>query len=244
MVSRGGDPAVIRARLEAYVRDVVSRYRGRIFAWDVVNEAASDAGGTYRESSWYRATGKDYIDWAFKAAREADPECLLFLNDYGTERSAKLERVMAVVTDLTDRGVPIDGVGHQFHLGRGQSISGVHDALDAVAEASLLSHITELDVSAYNDPGSCYGDSTGCRPPLAEGAIPEFLTEQAHLYRAVFDAARDRPSVGAVLTWGLHDGQSWLNRFPVRRTNYPLLFDRNLEPKPALIALLDPGYER
>ena len=241
----GGDPAVIRTRLETYIRDVVSRYRGRVFAWDVVNEAVSDGEGPYRDNAWYRATGKDYLDWAFHAARRADPDCLLFLNDYGTERRAKLDRLLDVVADLADRGVPVDGVGHQFHLARGQPIAGIHDALDAVADAGLVSHITELDISAYNDPGSCYADGKGCQPELADDDVAGFLAEQAHLYPVVFTAARDRPSVRAVLTWGLHDGQSWLNGFPVRRSNHPLLFDRSLEPKPALRALLggDPATD-
>ena len=241
----GGDPAVVRTRLETYIHDVVSRYRGRVFAWDVVNEAVSDGEGPYRDNPWYRATGKDYLDWAFHAARRADPDCLLFLNDYGTERRAKLDSLLDVVADLTDRGVPVDGVGHQFHLARGQPIAGIHDALDAVADAGLVSHITELDISAYNDPGSCYADGKGCQPELADDDVAGFLAEQAHLYRVVFTAARDRPSVRAVLTWGLHDGQSWLNGFPVRRSNHPLLFDRSLEPKPALHALLggDPATD-
>lgn len=236
----GGDPAVIRSRLETYVRDVVGRYQGRVFAWDVVNEPVSDGEGPYRDNAWYQAVGKDYIDWAFHAARKADPDCLLFLNDYGTERRAKLERVMGVVADLLERGVPVDGIGHQFHLGRGQTIDGIHAALDAVADAGLVSHITELDISAYNDPGSCYENRTACQAELADDEVPGFLARQAKLYRAVFDAARDRPNVRAVLTWGLHDGQSWLNNFPVpQRANHPLLFGRNLAPKPALRALLD-----
>ena len=234
----GDDPAVIRTRLETYIRDVVTRYRGRISAWDVVNEPVGDGDGPYRDSAWHQATGKDYIDWAFHAARAADPDCLLFLNDYGTERRAKLDRLMGVVADLLERGVPVDGVGHQFHVGRGQTIDGIHAALDAVADEGLVNHITELDISAYNDPGSCYANRTGCQSELADDEVAGFLAEQADLYRAVFDAARDRPSVRAVLTWGLHDGQSWLNSFPVRqRANHPLLFDRNLQPKPALHAL-------
>ncbi|MDE0420637.1 MAG: endo-1,4-beta-xylanase [Gammaproteobacteria bacterium] len=235
----GGDPAAIRARLETYVHDVVSRYRGRVFAWDVVNEPVGDGEGPYRDNAWYRAVGKAYIDWAFHAAREADPDCLLFLNDYGTERKAKLERVMGVVADLLDRSVPVDGVGHQFHLGRRQTMDGIHEALDAVADAGLVSHITELDISAYNDPGSCFVNRTGCEPELLDDEIAGFLAEQADLYHAVFEAARIRPSVSAVLTWGLHDGQSWLNNFPLRRTNHPLLFDRSLKPKPALQGLVD-----
>ena len=83
----GGDPAVIRERLETYIAEVVGRYRGRIFAWDVVNEAVSDSEGPYRDNAWYQATGSDYVDWAFHAAREADPSCLLFC----TERDRDLE---------------------------------------------------------------------------------------------------------------------------------------------------------
>ena len=243
----GGDPAVVRTRLETYIHDVVSRYRGRVFAWDVVNEAVSDGEGTpIATTGGTGRPARTYLDWAFHAARRADPDCLLFLNDYGTERRAKLDRLLDVVADLIDRGVPVDGVGHQFHLARGQPIAGIHDALDAVADAGLVSHITELDVSVYNDPGSCYDDGKGCQPALADDDVAGFLAEQAHLYRVVFTAARDRPSVRAVLTWGLHDGQSWLNGFPVKRSNHPLLFDRSLEPKPALHALLggDPATTR
>ena len=239
----GGDRNTIRERLETYVAAVVGRYRGRIFAWDVVNEVVAAGDGTYRSSAWHRAVGPDYIAWAFRAARQADPECLLFINDYGTENAAKLDRLMTVVQALRDDGVPVDGVGHQFHLQRGASIDGVANALDTVAAAGLLNHVTELDISAYNDPGSCWADGSGCLPALTEDELPAFLSEQALLYRAVFNAARDRPSVEAVLTWGLHDGQSWLNSTPLPRINHPLLFDRNLASKPALYAVVDADYE-
>ena len=86
-----------------------------------------------------------------------------------------------------------------------------------MADAGLVNHITELDISASNDPGSCYTDRTGCVPALTDAELPEFLTEQVELCRAVFQTARDDGNVGAVLTWGLHDGQSWLNHFPVQR---------------------------
>lgn len=167
----------------------------------------------------------------------------VFLNDYGTERAAKLDGLIGVVADLRERSVPLDGVGHQFHRRRGENVQGIRDALDTVAEAGLANHITELDISAYNDPGSCYDDGTGCVPALADAEVAEFLTEQAELYRAVFQTARDDGNVGALLTWGLHDGQSWLNNFPVQRRNYPLLFDRDFEPKPALHAVVDRDYE-
>lgn len=240
----GGDRKTIRERLTRYVGDVVSRYRGRVFAWDVVNEVVGgDADGQWRDSAWYRAAGTDYIRWAFEAASEADPDCLLFLNDYGTERETKLARVMSAVESLRADGVPIDGIGHQFHLRRGQTAEGIERALDAVAAAGLVNHVTELDVSAYRDPGSCFADGTDCAPQIGDDELPAFLREQALVYRAVFDAARARPSVEAVLTWGLHDGQSWLNGFPIERVNHPLLFDRERRPKPALRALVDAAYE-
>lgn len=240
----GDDREAIRARLTRYVTDVVTRYRGRIFAWDVVNEVvAGDADGLWRGSDWYRAVGPDYVRWAFEAARQADPDCLLFLNDYGTERAAKLGRVMQVVETLRADGVPIDGVGHQFHLRRDQTAGGIERALDTVAAAGLVNHITELDVSAYDDPGTCWSDHAGCLPAMSEDDVPAFLRDQALVYRTVFDAAAARPSVAAVLVWGLHDGQSWLNQSPTARINHPLLFDRNRQPKSAFRALVDPDYQ-
>jgi len=238
----GGDRQTIRERLEAYVAAVVGRYRGRIFAWDVVNEAVAASNGTYRDSAWHQAVGTDYIAWAFHAARQADPDCLLFINDFGTESAGKLDRLLTAVQALRDAGVPIDGVGHQFHLRRGADIAGVERALDAVAATGLVNHVTELDISAYDDPSSCWTDGTDCLPAISDADLPAFLAEQARLYRGVFNTAGDRPSVEAVLVWGLHDGQSWLNRFPVARVNHPLLFDRELAPKPALRAVVDADY--
>ena len=238
-----GDPAMVKSRLETYVRTVVGRYKGRIFAWDVVNEPVSDGDGPYRDNVWFRAVGSDYIDWAFQAAREADPDCLLFLNDYNTENPDKLRRLVTVVAGMRERGVPVDGIGHQFHLNAGQDVAGIRNALETVAAAGLVNHVTELDISAYRDPGACYRDRTGCQPALAPVEMDRFLAEQAALYRGVFDAARASGPAGAVLIWGLHDGQSWLNNFPLRRPNHPLLFDRNLDPKPALFALLDEARE-
>ncbi len=232
----GGDPQVVRERLETYIRAVVGRYRGRVFAWDVVNEAVG-SDGLYRDNAWHRIAGADYVDWAFHAARAADPDCLLFLNDYGTERAGKLDRLMRVADKLRERGVPLDGIGHQFHIAHDQHLAGIETALDAVAAAGLANHITELDISAYKDPGSCFRDGTACEAALRDDEVAAFLDRQADVYRAVFQAASERPSVSAVLVWGLHDGQSWLNRFPAPRPNHPLLFDRDLRPKPAFWAL-------
>jgi endo-1,4-beta-xylanase len=236
---------LVRRRLETYIADVVGRFRGRVYAWDVVNEPASDAAGeTYRtDSPWFDALGPDYIEYAFRAARAADPHVQLFINDYNTEQPAKRARLMAIVDDLKAKRVPIDGVGHQLHLQRNGSVEGVADALRATEERGLINHVTELDVSIYVDPGSCFGSGrTGCQADYGAEVPPGLFAEQARLYRALFAEFTRHPSLKSVTTWGLIDADSWLNGFPVPRTNRPLLFDGEGEPKPAFWAVADPNF--
>ena len=127
----------IRTKLQDYITAVVSRYRGRVQVWDVVNEAvtdnATDATAPYRDDAWFAAVGSDYLAWAFEAARAADPDAKLFINDYGTENADKRERYVAIIRDLLDAGVPLDGVGHQMHLNHTRTVDDVEAALDAVA---------------------------------------------------------------------------------------------------------------
>ena len=247
-----GSPDDIRARLENYVTTVVSRYAGRIGAWDVVNEATTDNGADstapYRDDRWFAEVGTDYIDWAFRAARAADPACKLYINDYGTESPGKRARFIEIIQGMLDRGVPLDGVGHQMHLNHETPLAEVEAALDAVDAlgAGLEQQITELDVSVYNDPGSCYESGVSCMPGFSAelSSVPEAIhRRQVELYRGVFEAARSRASVNSVTLWGLSDAGTWLNDFPVTgRPNHPLLFDRNGDPKPASFALTDPDY--
>ncbi|MBB5518434.1 endo-1,4-beta-xylanase [Amphiplicatus metriothermophilus] len=247
-----GSPDVIRFNLESFIDAIVSRYRGRIYAWDVVNEAATDnpadPTAPYRNSNWHAAVGKDYIDWAFNAARAADPDASLFINDYNTELSGKRERLLEIVRDLLDRGVPIDGVGHQAHLNVGSSPADLMAAIDAVDSlgAGLENHITELDVSVYVDPGECFSSQTNCAPGYGAdfADVPQDVRRaQAEIYRAVLDGAVARPSVTSVTVWGVSDADSWLNNFPISRPNHPLLFDRDFQPKEAALAVVDPDYE-
>lgn len=244
-----GSPEDVRARLENYVTEVVTRYRGRIFAWDVVNEVITDddaAADPYRRSNWWDASGgnADYIDWAFNAARAADPNCLLFINEYNTRFSGKQGRYIEVIRDLVDRDIPIDGVGHQMHLNVETNAADALGAIDAVdAEfMGLVQHVTELDVSLYPDPGSCFADQTGCRADYGSNIPDSVLRSQALLYRAVFEGFVNRPSITSVSTWGVSDAQSWLNDVPITRTNAPLLWDRDRTAKSALQAILDPEF--
>jgi endo-1,4-beta-xylanase len=227
--------ALVRKRLETYITEVVKHFRGHVYAWDVVNEVASDtAGQTYREASpWYEALGPDYIEYAFRAARAADPDVALFINDYGTEKSVKRANVLAIVRDLRDKGVPIDGVGHQLHLQLDADPKGAEAALSDVEALGLINHVTELDVSLYTDPGSCSADRTGCRADYGDAIPQELFAEQAQLYGELFAVFAKHASLKSVSTWGISDAHTWLTKFPVARVNRPLLFDTTGAPKSA-----------
>ncbi len=242
-----GDPtdaaayrALVRRRLETYITDVATHFKGTVYAWDVVNEVVSDRPGeTYRTNSpWYRALGPDYIEYAFRAARVADPGAKLIINDYGTEQPAKRARLMAIVRDLLAKGVPIDGVGHQLHLQIGATAPAVEEALGDVEKLGLINHVTELDISVYDDPGSCSVDGSGCRPDYGNDVPASVLAAQAELYGNLYRVFEAHPSVKSVTTWGVSDAHTWLDKFPVTRTNKPLLFDTARAPKDGFRAIV------
>jgi len=247
-----GTRAEIRARLEAYITTVVDHFRGRVNVWDVANEVVSvdlfsgDQGiGPDRRTEWFDAVGNaDYLDWAFLAARAADPNAKLFLNDYQTEHPMKRGWLLEIIQRLQDRNIPIDGVGHQFHLQLAGNADLILEAIDDVDNQfmGLENHITELDVNFYNNPGSCWVSGTDCEADL--GPVPPIamLATQAQLLRDVFNGLKQRTTVTSVTTWGVIDSDNWLNTNPVERFNYPLLFDRDGEPKPAFWAIVDPDY--
>lgn len=232
--------ALVRRRLERYVTDVVTHYRGKVYVWDVVNEVASlKDGEVYRDSPWYRALGPDFIEYAFRAARAADPDVLLFINDFGTEEPAKRQRLLTIVKSLLAKGVPLDGVGHQLHMTTPTDPDGVDTALTAVEALGLKNQITELDVSFYKDPQSCYTDAAQCLPSLRRGSqeVGDQLGAQALLYGRLYRIFSRHPSVQAVTTWGAGDNGSWLSTFPTRRLDLPLIFDETGLPKPAYEAI-------
>lgn len=242
----------IRTKLENYITTVMQHFSGRITSWDVVNEVVSvdlysgTAGvGPDRDTAWFQAVGSaDYIDWALQAARNADPNALLFLSDYETENPQKRGWLLDILRRLADRGIPIDGVGHQCHLQLDTDPQEVLNAIDDVANEfpNLINHITELDVNMYQDLGSCWESQTGCQTDIGPNPPDNLLADQARLLRTIFDGLKQRPSVEMVNFWGVKDDDSWLNSVPVERYNYPLLFDRNGDPKPAYFAITDPNY--
>lgn len=248
-----GTRAQIRTRLETYITTVVDHFKDRIKIWDVVNEVTSvdiyngnNGIGPDRDTAWLQAVGNaDYIDWAFRAARTADPDAQLFLNDYNTENPIKQAWLVEIVQRLLDRGVPIDGVGHQFHFQPNTQVSAAQSAIDAIDNmfAGLVQHVTELDLNMYTDPGTCWESETGCAADLGANPPAANLASQAQMVRDLFNVLMARSSVESVTVWGVRDGDSWLNDSPTVRFNHPLLFDRNGDGKPAYLTLIDPNYE-
>ncbi len=243
---------LVRQRLEDYITDVVTHFKDDVYAWDVVNEVASDASGAiYRtDSPWYQAfsvgggDGAEYIEIAFRAARAADPNALLFINEYNTELPAKRANLLAIVDDLISKGVPIDGVGHQLHVSLDVSTHAVSDALTAVEQRNLINHVTELDISIYLDPSTCAAvrASPPCIADYGTSPPASVLAAQALVYRALYNVFKDHDaSVESVSTWGIHDAHTWLTSFQ-GRTNSPLLFDHQRLPKAAFWAIVDPAF--
>lgn len=224
-------------RLDKHVRTIVGRYKDDIKSWDVVNEVVEpgDPDGM-RASDWYKIAGTDYIETAFRAAREAGgPDVMLYINDYGTDDPRKRDILYGLVKDMLDKGVPIDGVGHQTHISvHGPLVANIIESMKKFAELGLDNLVTELDMSLYawNDRGD-YGDD-----------VPSYIVNrQAERYRELFDAFKANKGIlGGVVFWGIADDHTWLHNFPVQgRMDAPLLFDKQLHAKPAFWAVVDPS---
>lgn len=237
--STDGEPAsrdLLLERMNTHIRTVVSRYRGKIRTWDVVNEVIRDEGGM-RESKWYRIAGTDYIKEAFRTAHEADPHARLIINDYNLESSpAKAETMYRFVKEMLLEGVPVHGIGLQMHLGPDTDMALLRKNTLLLASLREFApdfrlEMTELDLSCYR-----WGDTT---EDIEQ--TPEFEAWFAGMYKELFSFYLELADAGildTVVFWGLHDGASWLNGFPRRHKNYPLLIDRSFHAKPAYFEVL------
>lgn len=234
----------VRERLVDHIRTVVGRYAGRVATWDVVNEAVAEPGEGLRESPWLAALGPEYLEIAFHAARAADPGAVLYYNDYNIERPAKRERTLRLLRGLLERGVPVQGVGIQGHWVLDQlPFADLEAAIEAYGGLGLEVSLTEVDLDVIDRP-DCGADVAVHREYhldqdlYAEGCPPEILARQAEQYgRLVRILADHADTVARLSFWGLHDGVSWLNDWPGKRTNHPLLFDRACRAKPAMDAI-------
>ena len=208
--------------LQEHIATVVGRYRGRIAAWDVVNEAVA-GDGSLTDTIWLRGIGPEYIEMAFRWAHEADPDALLFYNDYGGEGlGRKSDAIYALVRDLLQRDVPIHGVGLQMHVGldwspKSQDVAANMERLSALG---LEVHITEMDVK-IEDP-----------------ATEEELAKQARVYGDMLQVCLAAQNCKAFVLWGFTDRHSWIPYF-FPGWDAALIFDKSYDPKPAYKALMD-----
>ena len=226
------------ARLRDHIHTVVGRYKGRMAGWDVVNEAINDGDGVVgenlRQSPWLKIIGPDYLTQAFRLARDADPGVPLLYNDYSIESGAKHQSSLQLLRRLIGEGAPITGVGIQGHWSlpalTAQRYEEIDRAIDNYRALKLRVSITELDVSVTGTAGG----QPGGGQTVAEPPSPDLLAAQADAYGKLFRIfTRHRSAIDRVTFWGLTDRRSW------RRTRYPLPFDADYQPKPALQAIID-----
>ena len=220
-------------RLKVHINTVVKRYKGKIYAWDVVNEAIGDDNTQLlRNSDWYRICGEDFIIKAFEYAHEADPEAKLFYNDYNTERPEKRERIYKLLKKLVKAGVPINGVGLQGHWSIYEpSEKELAASIKKFASLGLDVQITEMDVSVYK----WEKEKRDLKPGEQQTYTAELEKLQTEKYASLFKTLRKyKKNITGVTFWNVSDKYTWLDQYPVKgRKNYPLLFDTNFQPKKA-----------
>lgn len=253
-----GKPATreqLLERMREHIRTVADRYKDSVKGWDVVNEALSDGGpDLLRDSPWRRIIGDDFLDHAFRFAREAAPNAELYYNDYGLEDPRKRRNCVTLLKGMIARGVPITGVGTQSHFSLDRpALSEVEKTIQELSALGLKVMVTELDVDELPARGG-FGNADINRREQADPALDpykaglpdEVQQKLAKRYAELFDVfLRHRKSVTRVTLWGLNDGFSWLNHFPIRgRTNHALLIDRAMLPKPAFFAVLKEGQKK
>jgi len=236
-------------KMQEHISAVVGRYKGKINAWDAVNEAIADSDGNpMRPSHYFNILGEKFIDIAFHTAHEVDPACHLIYNDYGTERSGKREACVALLKRLKERGVPVNGVGIQAHLHIDEpDVSEIEKSIIEFSKLGLRVHFTELDIdvlpNVWKIPVADIAtrfEYTPERDPYKDGLPAEVEEKLAQRWESLFKLfIKHRDKIERVTTWGISDDGSWLNNFPIRgRTNYPLLFDRKHQPHQAYYKLL------
>jgi endo-1,4-beta-xylanase len=228
---RGAPPSAVARILHDHIFNVVTHYRGKVFAWDVVNEAVDDKLARMKDSVWYNQpgigfSGTGYVEQVFRWAHEADPEALLFYNDYNIEAPGpKFQAVLAMLRDFVSRGVPIDGVGMQMHLDTGTypDAKGLAENMAQIKALGLQVHITEFDVRV---PVDAHGNASQSE-----------LLSQAKMYSQILSVCMKSPACTAFQTWGFTDKYSWV---PSHNRGYgaALPFDADYRPKPAFQSMM------
>ena len=249
-------PAQQLEQMRKHIELVAGRYKNKVDAWDVVNEVIADD-GSYRPTVWVNRVGDGdtMVKAAFKYAQQYSPNTELYYNDFNAWRPEKRDGIIRMIKMLQKEGIRIDGIGIQAHWGLNfPKMQYIEQAIDAYAALGIKVMITELDIDVL--PLTKEGQITGTDMMKPQFQLEEFETYldpyknglpsdvEAQLnarYKALFElfyAKRDK--IDRVTFWGLHDGMSWKNDYPIpNRTNYPLLWDRNLNPKPIIKTIAD-----
>ena len=225
----GLPPSEMHDVFETYIRTVAEHYRGRVLAWDVVNEAVADDGSGLRDTVFRQKLGDQYIADAFRLAHQADPDAMLFYNDYNGEGlNAKSNRIYDLVKGLLAQGVPIHGVGLQMHITASNppAAASVSANLRRLADLGLTVNFSEMDVRISSLPGT----------PQSR------LDAQKSVYHTIVATCVAEPRCHAVTFWGFTDAHSWIDsQFG---PDDPLLFDEQYAPKPAVYGVLDAFWRR
>jgi len=223
-----GDAAAWENMFKTHIQTVVAHFKGSVTSWDVVNEAFNDD-GTLRNTIWLQHLGNDYVARAFQYAHEADPDALLFYNEYGHEYSAaRRAAVNNLAADFKTRGIPIDGLGLQMHTNSAQSDANLVTAINTAAQTGLKIHISELDISLNKDNNQSL-------------VLTDALSSlQAAKYKVIVKAFTALPASQryGITTWNVGDADSWI-RGTYNRPDWPLPFDDNYNRKPAYQGILD-----
>lgn len=230
-----------------HIKTIASRYDGKVKGWDVVNEALEED-GSMRKSVFYNKLGEDYIVEAFRLAQQSAPHTELYYNDYNIEQPKKRAGAIALIKKIQAAGLRIDGVGIQGHWRSGKvPLEEIEKSIQEYAALGIKVMFTELDLGVLPNPWD--GDAADVNRkaeysakmnPYAGGIPDSILQNQANSYKDLFKLLiKYKQNVSRVTFWGVNDGQSWLNGWPIPgRTNYPLVFDREFKPKPAYDAII------
>jgi endo-1,4-beta-xylanase len=231
-----------------HINTVAGRYAGKVNGWDVINEAV-DEDGTLRKNTFLEILGEEYIARAFKLAEKATPNTELYYNDYNIEQPKKRAGAVKLLKLVQASGARIDAVGIQGHWSvNNLPLKDIEDAIIEFSSMGLKVMITELDISVLPNPwdmkGADVNQNFAANPalnPYTKGLPDSMQVKLAKNYEALFKLLiKHQDKISRVTFWGVNDGQSWLNGFPIKgRTNYPLLFDRNFKPKLAFEKVIE-----
>lgn len=244
----------LQRKLDNHVSSLVERYKGRIHAWDVVNEAIDDIESGWVRNAWYNIMGAEYVERAFSLAREADPDATLIYNDYNLSKKNKRDFAVEMIRDLKGKGVPIDAIGMQGHFSlEGPHLDEVEASIEAFAAEGVRIHFTEMEVdvlpSPPPEPTEEELEKEDYKPLMSPEELDPWRDQlpaniEANLrkrYQDIFSLLiKHKDKIDRVTFWGTTDDDSWKNNFPLEgRVNHPLLFDRNHNPKSAYRAIAE-----